>query len=1195
VAIALHHRDTVVVRPFKFLLRGIVILIGALAASWFFLLHTQSGASWLWGRVEIAADGALSGEFIQGDFANGVEIGNIRLSAETVEVELHRVRTSINVDLFPLQANLSGVRLIGVTANVKAAEAENEGPTDVGLMLSGLRLPVRLDIADVMVEDVTLIIANGQPVSVEQVDASVSWHDEINIRRLEVRTVADSANVLGNINLVNPQSFEFAITASYENIVLQGNVTGNDKVAEAVDVIISGHDIDARGSAKFSWIDGLDVVGNLQVDRFEPEVFLEAWPGGHSLVGSLGFEVTDEYIRFSNSTVAVASSDMSMQFDAVLDHRASTVSADLNWLNLQWPIDATSPDIKSEDGKISVDGVLDEWKVRGSVAVSTREMTGGRFKIAGGGNRDRVALSVEDGRILGGSATGDVAYSWRGDRPWSASANFDEILTSSLLPDWPGEISGYASAEGVQTPFAIKAELQKIKGDIRELPFTADGSFAHSDEGTFADNLIISHGGARAVLDGSIDTPDGLAFRGSIDALEYYVDDASGSIEASGRISRGSDRPYLSLDLRSSDLLIGGVQMRGLRITDSRPEGAVAGFVLNVDELSAAGQEMVGLELTTTVRTDRQELRLTGVNRGTEFDLGIDGAFDDWRAVPDSPWRGRVSSLTVDLQDEHALHLEGSAALEISSEKFSLSDFCLGDEESSRLCVDVAREAGGQIDLQASLQDVPLALIEHASDTDLVFDQRVDGSLTWQGEPDSGATGSGEFVVSAGVVASSQRESLQVATGAGRLVFEITDGDLLSGAVTLPMPGVGEIDGEFKVLDLVQAADSEISGRLNVSMTDISIAAHFSPLIDSASGRVYADLDLSGTGSSPLLTGNVGVEGGALEYQPIGLRLDEIDLVGTLTENRAIELSGKFRAGDGYGEIVSSADYRDSEQPGIRFKIRGEELRIIDVPDIQLSVIPDVEISFGRAALDINGSVLIPNARIVLSNLAETRVVESEDVRIIAGRRFEDAQSVAADSKLTYNGALKIELGEQVVIDAGIAEANLKGSAVFNWQGDALPIVDGRYDLAGNIQAFGQVLRIAEGAIRFPNVPADEPDLRIRAEREIYGNSQVKRAGVLVDGAASHPRIEAYTIPLTTEERALTLLVTGSDFDYEQGVGAVDFGTYIAPRLFVSYGVGVFDRDNIISVRYDLTKGFGIKASSGSKASGLDLNYRIDN
>ncbi len=100
---------------------------------------------------------------------------------------------------------------------------------------------------------------------------------------------------------------------------------------------------------------------------------------------------------------------------------------------------------------------------------------------------------------------------------------------------------------------------------------------------------------------------------------------------------------------------------------------------------------------------------------------------------------------------------------------------------------------------------------------------------------------------------------------------------------------------------------------------------------------------------------------------------------------------------------------------------------------------------------------------------------------------------------------------------------------------------------------------------------------------------------MLIDGLATRPTIQAYTYPLTTAERALTLLVTGSDFDLEQGVGAIDFGTYIAPKLFVSYGVGIFDQENVISARYDLAKGFGIKASSGSKQSGLDLNYNFEN
>ncbi len=157
-----------------------------------------------------------------------------------------------------------------------------------------------------------------------------------------------------------------------------------------------------------------------------------------------------------------------------------------------------------------------------------------------------------------------------------------------------------------------------------------------------------------------------------------------------------------------------------------------------------------------------------------------------------------------------------------------------------------------------------------------------------------------------------------------------------------------------------------------------------------------------------------------------------------------------------------------------------------------------------------------------------------------------------------------------------------------------MPTGRGRYNVNGTVEAFGQVLNISEGRVSFPGVPATDPLLDIRATREIFGNTQVKRAGVLVQGPVRRPTIEAYTYPITTEERALTLLVTGNDFDYEQGVGAIDFGTYIAPRLFLSYGVGVFDRENIVTARYDLTTGFGVRATSGSRESGVDLTYRIE-
>jgi translocation and assembly module TamB len=174
------------------------------------------------------------------------------------------------------------------------------------------------------------------------------------------------------------------------------------------------------------------------------------------------------------------------------------------------------------------------------------------------------------------------------------------------------------------------------------------------------------------------------------------------------------------------------------------------------------------------------------------------------------------------------------------------------------------------------------------------------------------------------------------------------------------------------------------------------------------------------------------------------------------------------------------------------------------------------------------------------------------------------------------------------------ATARLTGTTQFRWDnGKPLPVASGSFAVTGKINAYGQLLEVTEGLINFSDRPADNPFLNIRAEREIFGNTQVTRAGVLVTGTLKRPELDTYTVPMTTRERALTLLVTGSDFNYEQGMGSVEVGMYVAPKLYISYGIGLFDEQNVISARYDLGKGFGIKTTSGQRETGADISYTI--
>ena len=161
----------------------------------------------------------------------------------------------------------------------------------------------------------------------------------------------------------------------------------------------------------------------------------------------------------------------------------------------------------------------------------------------------------------------------------------------------------------------------------------------------------------------------------------------------------------------------------------------------------------------------------------------------------------------------------------------------------------------------------------------------------------------------------------------------------------------------------------------------------------------------------------------------------------------------------------------------------------------------------------MDGQVDVPHARIKPQNIGINRVSESNDVVIVKGELPEGPAAGKSSTDMRFNGAVELSLGNDVVVDLDVAYSKLSGSAVFSWNGPPMPTANGRYVLTGEILAYGQKLEISEGAIRFPNVPAGNPNLRIRAEREIFGNSQVRRAGVLVSGSASRPTIEAFTTP----------------------------------------------------------------------------------
>ena len=1146
---------------------GALVLVLVLVSGllWFWFLHTTSGARWVLGQTESAF--GLQARVIEGSISGGLRVDGLSFRNESIDLSVGRLTAALNIGLFPVSVDVRTAELRDVDMVFLKAESSESEAVDARNVLKNLVLPIPVRFSDLRSSDILITTGNV----VEQVDSltlAASWFESFIIERLDISGPKLAAGGSASIDLQGANAFSAVVDAQLkpaltdltDELVIQADINGDPDGLDVRSKV--GSFATVEGSV--GWQDQLEVVAEIVLERFDLTTIVETWPAGFPVSGTINVAANDATVTVSNSTLSITGTDARAFIDASVDRESTVIDGQLRWENLRWPLPGNEVRVNSETGDIRVSGSIDEWKVDGLVAVGTKEMPDGKFVVDVAGTRESVTGRIVEGRVFGGNAAGEVSYSWVGEQPWSANLDILNINLGSILPELPGRVSGRIDGHGAIQPFALHATLKNVDGSIRGIELQANGAVDVADGIFEARGLRIEHGESWLILDGSPTLETGLAFEAQVADAGFYVDDAAGELHAEGHARVTETEAAIELALQSPEFIV-----RGSKFSD--------------------------VSIVVEGTHEQQSIQLSAVSLDTPLKFGVTGAFDDWRKPLDSPWRGNVESFELDLGDHHAMALTAASPLEFSTRHVQLTEFCFGDQTGSLLCASGAWNQEGDYSIDVQMTTVSASIVEHVFDAGLLFNQLVSGTLSWQHSDALGTSGRGKLAVSPGTIRAVDDDKNVLATGHGIVDFDVENGTLLSGVIELPLPGTGGLAGNFTMLDVTAGKDSGVKGNADIVVTDLRRLTRLVPFVDSVRGSLHATIELSGTPGAPVLAGDLNVKDGGLRYMPIGLRLSEMNLVGHMDDDFRFDLSGNFVAGEGRAQIISSGDYSDANESGLRFQIEGDNLTLINVPDVMVTVNSDIDVSLSKDVLTINGKLLVPTARITPNVISTPKVNESEDVVIVAGELSDAPEEVQNGNGLKFAGELDVSLGESVIVDLDLARASVTGGVKFNWIGDAIPIANGRYDIVGSVEAFGQVLDITEGALRFPNVPADNPFIRIIAEREIFGNTQVKRAGVLVDGPARRPTVEAFTVPLTTEERAMTLLVTGSDFDYEQGVGAIDFGTYIAPRLFISYGVGVFERENVISARYDIVKGFGIKASSGSKESGVDLNYRFEN
>jgi len=1180
-------------------LRRLLLVVPAslllfIAGGWYWLLHTESGARWIWSRVETLTDLALHADALHGDLSSGVTIEGLAYAGEAFAISVRDIRLEVDVAILPKVVTVRSMAASGIDMRIGRDAPTDEPPADVHEILGKLGLPLEIVVSDLQFSELRI---RGRfadaPIEISDGKLAGRWQQSIRVERLELATQGLAAMADGRLALSGDNDVMLNLS-----LVLEPPLTGREaplRLAVNADGQLDDFALRAQCEDPAATLQGR-VTGLSREIGWHAKLEVPSYP----LPASAGLPPLNAVIDGSGDLHAFTAAAQlafvgaGMRADATADVDITTrlLAADLRWRDAAWPLTAATPRIASREGTLHVTGTLDDWTAAGTVELHGPDLPPGRFQVDARGDRRQVSGEIVDGRILGGTVAGRAGYDWHSGGRYDARLEFTDIATGALLPDWPAELNGRVDLSGRRQPVELTAELHGITGRFRDRPLTADGRIDVHDGAVSARNLRVHHGDSYLRLDGQPYAAAGLNYEARIRELGDYVPGASGSLSAAGRLSLNGQSPLLQIDASSADIGYGGVRVGKLAITDRGSTAGHLNLTVSAESVEYAGQTLTNLRLATRIDERAQSLDIDFDVGELSAGLSLAGALADWSQ--DAEWRGQVTRLDLSHQDFAAV-LAQPADLRFSKSRASTQQLCVVSGNETELCADGSWSVDDGVALAAQLQALPVNLVNAFTHTRLQFDQTVSGKLDWTLHPQRGSTGRVDVSLAPGTVVSTEHPDLRIATAQGSLGFDIRNDSLVSGVIDLPLPELGRIAAEFELRDAANAAMAGIDGKLTVDISDIELLTVLLPALDNVGGDLQASVDVSGTLAAPVVTGEAVVTNGRLSYLPLGLRLQDLQLRGVLLGDKGIELSGSFRAGDGRARIFTRTGDLRTDVPRLRFQLDGTNLTVIDVPDIRAVADANIEVSFDGGTLDLNGTVAVPRAVVKPANVGVRSVSESDDVVIVAGELPDDESKRNRNGKLHITGSLEVALGDDVVVDLDLAQAKVTGSTVFTWTGKPMPNANGRYKVGGEILAFGQLLQITEGSVRFGDVPANDPYLRIRAEREIFGNTQVRRAGVLVAGPLSRPTVEAYTMPRTTEERALTLLVTGSDFDYEKGVGAVGFGTYIAPRVYASYGFGLFDKENVIRIRYDLTTGLGITATSGQRDSGVDLSYRIEN
>jgi translocation and assembly module TamB len=901
------------------------------------------------------------------------------------------------------------------------------------------------------------------------------------------------------------------------------------------------------------------------------------------------------------------------------------ITARLAWQDLRWPGTA----LDSPMGELRLDGTLERFglNMQAQLAGAWAGNQTARITLVGQGNRQGLALEhIEASNLLKGRLRGQGHIGWTPEVSWDLALQGQGLDPGTLDPRWPGRLGFDLSTHGSLSSGQLAAvvDLRALQGQLRGRPVQARGALEGAGSQWTLQRLDARSGQARlraqgqwgpAVrLDANLRAPD----------LSDLWPGASGRIEVSVHAEGAQDNPRLSLDGSARD-----VRWETYRVSDLSLAGKWQGrdaplqADLAIHQLGLGERTVTQATLELRGRPAEHRLFLDVTGEGAALQLAAAGG---WR---DARWAGQLTALSVRPESGSAWQLAAPARLELGWQQARLDALCLRQANQS-LCADgewMAPRWRGQLNLAG----IDLAPWRAVLGEEWTLTGTVAGTLNAQG---SSEQATGTLMARADGVLVERRSPIAglppdrfLTLSELRLSGQATDKGLsatLTGtpgaqgrlAAELTIPGY---DGRWR-----EVGGLPVAGRLQLETDDLAPLALLIPEIDRPQGRLTADLGLHGPWQAPVFSGTARLTEGAVNVPAAGLQLRDIRLAATPAPDNRIQLVGQLESGKGVLSLQGLMALNQG-QPRLQVQLTGRDVLVADTAEARVRVSPEMSVDYAATGLAIRGQLTVPEALLKPKDLEGT--VRPSDDEVIVG-----AAAEADQAALPWALDLRVILGEKVRFEGFGLKTDITGQLGLREGPGMLPVASGELLLNGRYRAYGQDLTIERGRILYTGVPLDSPGLDLRASRRF----QEQTVGVEVRGLVQQPDVKVFSQPLLPQSDALAYLVLGRPLNQAssddgaamnraaaaiglaggellaQRIGQrfgmqdveikntgnaaaseLSVGRYLTPRLYVSYGVGVFNAISTLRTRYQISRRWTLRTESGVNSS-ADAVYTLE-